>query len=849
MKAKWYFKNAAKAVLSVLSVLCVCITAGSLFWAASYLNWSGGTVSDLCKDSYVETESFARDVYWDAHTILNWIGDRETYEQLQSVEPGTLVDVAWLTQTDVNQAVAEELAESSDAVSGPSAESGAAADGLYYTVEALKNWGRLTEADNEIVVCFDDTSGNYHYYWLTDFEQMVRENKIVLRNSAQLSSDSPEQEEVLSTLSGREEYESDGAQILYDETLNRGFTSWWVYEGYAIREAFPPNGYTDLLALANNDLYWNGRLQEAYRTLAAAIDSIQYVSDTANMTSPVRFQEGNTNLAWLYVSEDGTKIYTNQSRFASSDNINDVIFEMKSYGRYCLINETLEKTDSNIAGISSADLQSLQTSFGNVGTFIIAVDQEWPIQDTYYSAAQDFSQYHGYVLPLLCTAAAAGVLFIVGLVFLTLGAGRKTGEEELYLNAFDRCKTGLGAALVLALWGVVSAAAMTAARGGFGEIAFFVLLIVYAAISTGLFLWGYLSLVKRLKAHIVWKNSLCRMFGNFVKTVWTNVPYLARFILCFGVYVILHWLLCTGRASVWLLLLAVDGCVFVYGVHYLLDRRQIRRGMQRISEGDVRYQIPTERMKGELYEEAKLLNEIGRGMDRAVEESLKNERMKTELITNVSHDIKTPLTSIINYIELIRREQPKDAKIQEYLEVLDKKSQQLKRLTEDVVEASKASSGAVKLEKKKLNLVEMVCQTNGEFEEKMQLRHLEICLNLPEQPVYILADGQKTWRILENLFENAWKYSMPNTRVYAEVTADGKEAVFSMKNISEYALNIPAEELMERFKRGDASRNSEGSGLGLSIAESLAKLQGGSLTLVVDGDLFKAILKFPCENV
>ena len=215
-----------------------------------------------------------------------------------------------------------------------------------------------------------------------------------------------------------------------------------------------------------------------------------------------------------------------------------------------------------------------------------------------------------------------------------------------------------------------------------------------------------------------------------------------------------------------------------------------------------------------------------------------------DLITNVSHDIKTPLTSIINYVDLIKREQIQNPKIQEYLTVLEQKSQRLKNLTEDLVEASKVSSGNVKLEMTQLDLVEMIWQTNGEFEEKFATRNLELVSSLPSECMMIQADGRHLWRVLENLYNNAFKYAMAHTRVYAEVVSEDGQVWFTIKNVSENPLNISPDELTERFVRGDVSRTTEGSGLGLSIAQSLMKLQDGTFRILIDGDLFKVKIGF-----
>ena len=241
---------------------------------------------------------------------------------------------------------------------------------------------------------------------------------------------------------------------------------------------------------------------------------------------------------------------------------------------------------------------------------------------------------------------------------------------------------------------------------------------------------------------------------------------------------------------------------------------------------------------------AEKINDIGSGLSKAVEEAMKNERLKTDLITNVSHDIKTPLTSIINYVDILKRSNISDSKIQGYLDILESKAQRLKTLTEDVVEASKVSSGNISLEYMDVDLRELVQQTEGEMAEKFEARNLTVVLNIPEEPAVIHVDGRRMWRVLENIFGNAAKYAMPGTRVYADMALTEDSVNFTLKNVSEQQLNITADELTERFIRGDLSRSTEGSGLGLSIAKSLVQMQGGEFELYLDGDLFRVNIRF-----
>lgn len=297
-----------------------------------------------------------------------------------------------------------------------------------------------------------------------------------------------------------------------------------------------------------------------------------------------------------------------------------------------------------------------------------------------------------------------------------------------------------------------------------------------------------------------------------------------------------------------MILLIVDAAAVIFIIRKADGLDLIMDGLKKISDGELQYKIKTDTLTGKQKVMAEYINNIGSGLDAAVENSLKKERMQTELITNVSHDLKTPLTSIINYVDLMKRENPTDPKIKEYLRILDEKSQRLKVLTEDVVEASKASTGNIKLEMNDIDFVEMVQQVIGEFEEKFQEKNLTMMVHFTDEPSIIYADGQRMWRVLENVFGNVVKYAMEGTRVYAEISNRNKKVTFSLKNISAQPLNISADELTERFIRGDVARNTEGSGLGLSIAKSLTELQGGEFKLYLDGDLFKVMITFVAKN-
>ncbi len=282
----------------------------------------------------------------------------------------------------------------------------------------------------------------------------------------------------------------------------------------------------------------------------------------------------------------------------------------------------------------------------------------------------------------------------------------------------------------------------------------------------------------------------------------------------------------------------IAALIVILGVGLMMQ--VLKKGGQAIADGDANAKIETGHMIWDFKEHAENLNSISSGMMKAVDEKLKSERLKTELITNVSHDIKTPLTSIVNYVDLLKKENP-GGRAGEYIDVLDRQSQRLKKLTEDLIEASKASTGNISVSLSKIDICEIVNQSVAEYEEKLKAADIDAVIETPETPVMAKADGRLLWRTIDNLLSNVCKYSLPGTRMYIIVTdSSAAQVTIHMKNISRERLNIDAGELMERFVRGDSSRTTEGSGLGLNIARSLTELQGGLFSIYIDGDLFKA---------
>lgn len=278
--------------------------------------------------------------------------------------------------------------------------------------------------------------------------------------------------------------------------------------------------------------------------------------------------------------------------------------------------------------------------------------------------------------------------------------------------------------------------------------------------------------------------------------------------------------------------------------YFLRQMKKLRGGIEALAAGDLEHKLDAAALPAGLREQGESLNRIGEGMKRAVEEQLRGERFKTELITNVSHDLKTPLTSIVSYVDLLKKEDIAPPRAKEYLEVIDRQSTKLKKLTEDLVEASKASAGAIEVKKEPVDIGELLGQSLGEFSAKLAAADIEPVPVLPEEPCLLETDGRLLWRILDNLIQNIVKYAQPGTRAYFDLHTEGQELCLELKNTSAQPLNIPAAMLLERFVRGDGSRHTEGSGLGLSIAQSLTELLGGRMELYLDGDLFKVSLRF-----
>ena len=544
----------------------------------------------------------------------------------------------------------------------------------------------------------------------------------------------------------------------------------------------------------------------------------------------------------------------------------------KTYGRYACLQGNSVFYDTNFKSIDLDTVSALSANnpYSTKTYYLLAaLDTNYPADDAYAANYRHYARMQNYYFLGFALMAAGGLTAAFSLLYLLSVSGkREDGDKSVSLTPFDRTSTEIG----ILLLSLMTVAALFACRYTLIRVLHLTLpeeswpvgeKALYTAVIYLGCLLAVFSLLRRYKAGVIWENSLIRKLGVRLSIFFTGQTFAGQltvsfisYLICSTVllltaaYLYLKWHILSVTLKIMIGVLAVLWICLNLWIFYILfrrsaDRDKIDLAIRHLADGETSYQVDLKQFSGKIRETAENLNNASRGLEAALSEKVKSERLKADLITNVSHDIKTPLTSIINYVDLIKREHIQDEKILRYLDVLEQKSHRLKNLTEDLVEASKASSGNLKLEISRLDFIELIHQTNGEFEEKFAIRQLNLITSAPEHTLFIEADGRRLWRVLENLYNNAFKYALEGSRIYVDVAEEDSMAIFTIKNMSSNPLNIKAEELTERFVRGDVARTTEGSGLGLSIAKSLTELQGGTFEIYIDGDLFKVKVAFP----
>ena len=870
---KWYRKTGVKAIVLIVAILSGAMLITNLL---SLMNLAGSTdlpsLWTMSQQPFEESQEFNYMVENYMDDVLTQIRLENLFETDGMMNRNKEIDVMEYSKNDT--------------------ANGENVSGIAYSLEELINWGEdfdSAESDNyaknSVIVC-QKPEGTYEYYYTSDFMTRVESGvfDIIMQDGSDVDGFLQELQNGKYTSSGFYNFD------IVDMEGNILYTDCWNF-GSALIEKYAPQGAENLLQVVNNSPRLNGKLSVIYDDLAYTLGNIY--SDYQNYQMGFEhLEEGNTNFTYIYANNDTKKVVTNKTSYENyaelEKNVQNLISEKDV--KYMVIYPKLKDFNSNM-NVSKSDKWEKLRSYSSEkkwnSVFAVAVDTTYTIQDQFYQNKVAYDNNIPYFKGTTWLLVLSIILFLGATIWLTLEAGRTAEDEELHRNGFDHWKTEIAAVLIVLIWIVgsyigihfwngniytmindiptylkdggtyfeyyyargmdVSSAYMSASLylpslsiAELAEIYF------YGVFTLGCFFMGYVSLIKRIKGRNLWKNSLLRVILRFIYKIYDNRKKTTKTVLLLCGFFLVQGIAVLFRNGVTMLLvLLADVGVFYVVLNGLLLKEKLKKGIEEIALGNMEYQIPLQGLRGENLKLAEMINGIANGFHMAVEEAMKNERLKTDLITNVSHDIKTPLTSIINYVAILKQSDIADPKIQGYLDILEAKAQRLKTLTEDVVEAFKVSSGNISLEYMDVDLVEMIQQTEGEMAEKFEARNLKMIVNLPAEPAVVHVDGRRMWRVLENIFGNAAKYAMPGTRVYADLKLEEDTVDLSLKNVSEHQLNISADELTERFIRGDLSRSSEGSGLGLSIAQSLTTMQGGTFNLYLDGDLFRVNIRFP----
>lgn len=504
--------------------------------------------------------------------------------------------------------------------------------------------------------------------------------------------------------------------------------------------------------------------------------------------------------------------------------------KFKNSQRYyiCKLNS---KAETNQEYLERFQFHADQSKFQKLDVYI-RIDSF--TSDDYIKRRKDNYEDFSYHIPeRLAIITIAGIIAILALISMTRQISEKTKTKWIEQLSLEEI------IVILALIGIIGIR-MIRGESYFlnmlaNEVKWIIYILAYIIVTQ-----IYIGIVKRIKN---------KQYTNWIITakIMENMKKLSPIILIYIISCIMTYYLIsqmgnpTGKWDdlTWILIYTI---ILLKQLRQKIEIIEITKKLQENMKQDNEIKIETQNkwLKPLVYN----INTLQSKVQTSIEEKLKSERLKTDLITNVSHDLKTPLTSIINYTDLLKKEKIENENAKKYIHILEEKTKKLKNLTEDLIEASKISSGNETIHLEKLDFKEMILQANGEFAEKLEQRKLELISNLPEENVIVSLDGKKMWRVLENLYQNVVKYSLENTRVYVELEKKNQEIVFSIKNISKEKLNISPEELMERFVRGDKSRSTSGSGLGLSISKDLVALQGGRLSIEIQGDLFTIQINF-----
>lgn len=640
------------------------------------------------------------------------------------------------------------------------------------------------------------------------------------------------------------------------------------YNGYANTEKFADNYFSNIMRAVNIVEYEKEEIEARKKVEITDVNTTVNANETGDTTllelnpTDASTTEATGGIQYNFstikkydvvlIAQDGT-IITNIQKTNNTDTqeeLKEYISSKPYFWKYDGKNIETNVNKLSYDQLEYNELEQIQASGYQIYISFNDVDSsEFYIYNLLYNFVG--STYQGAPAIIMISS----ILLIVACAYIIISIGHKAGHEEIYTNALDKIPYEIIAGVTIILLTleiyvlVMFLSVINNISGSIGTIDISIMMSIFM----GIIIYATLAIcgvttIRRIKAHIFWKNTIFYKFFKFILGgLFINLSQTVKLAVEYGGFIL---------ASVILGMITLNSPIFILvllGFWYYIYKKilnninqmnKVREKIHNMYNGNIEKPLNEQELYGELRQVARELNDISGGLSNAIEEATKSERLKTELITNVSHDIKTPLTSIINYVDLMKQEEIGNPKIKEYLNVLDNKSQRLKKLTEDLIEASKASSGNIKLTMEKLNVKELIKQVGGEFEDRFKKKGLQIIESFPDEDISIQADSRYMYRVMENMYMNISKYALENSRVYIDVTKTKDKVQIVLKNISKDKLNITVDELMQRFVRGDASRTTEGSGLGISIAKSLTELQKGKFNIYLDGDLFKVVIEF-----
>lgn len=855
MDKKFYRSGIAKFLYVIFFIASVMLATFSLRWFGKYTHDIGSGFELIFgdkADKWEDTKGFERIFEGDMKDQIEKLKSVDMFYKNDKLDKDKIVDIANYAKSNVISEKSVyglsyrlgDLLESAEKLEGELDE----VSNVYYENEKAE--GYYTRQ----IYILRKTDGRYIYKSAEQFGELCEKNNVDANDIFdQVGKWYSEYDDEYYEY--REQYEEES-----EDEEDEGYRKLLVDENDVkyddVRCIIVPNMTVDALEgsfedIFNNNNYLNGRMSTYMNYLVETMESLL---NRQRLINEVEQDKSQTNFRY-YIKRTAKSDWVTNDIDMAKKGTDELVKAVTGNGRYVII-----ETDKNVE--TDIDIEKpvgIDRIMGDGGIAIFTVDKEYTVKDEYSTAYKIYDSYMkdlGYMRVMLY---ASMVAFMLSLLMMTITAGRDE-YGKLELNTFDNIMTEIAACGVITVWGI-DFGIVACVIEEFGESTILnnspFIEITFALPTAILFVIGYTSLVRRIKGRTLWKNSVVyyiystvkKWIKSFVDTMFDGNRPIAL-LAAYGVAFVVFIVLLQGEEGLAVLYAFVIGAFqYIKSVKKESAERKLVDAAQNLVDGNFEDKIDISSMPELEKKIAISMNNVQNGMKEAVAERMKSEHLKTELITNVSHDIKTPLTAIINYVDLLKTEtedikKADQDKIREYFEVLEQRTSRLKVLAEDVIEASKISSGNISLENVELDLLEMLTQIEGEYSEKFESADLKIVHEIGSEPLHIYADGRRVWRVLGNLYQNVAKYALPGSRVYVKLDKDTESVMFIMKNISCEELNISAEELTERFIRGDKSRNTEGSGLGLSIAKSLTEAMGGTFDIYIDGDLFKVSIRF-----